>query len=95
MKFLALEKELPDTTAEQFLPLLREEARRVWEIQQAGLLREIYFDANLHTAVLVLECSAVEEAGEVLATLPLVKAGLITFDLIPLIPYDGYARLFS
>jgi hypothetical protein len=26
---------------------------------------------------------------------PLVEAGLITFDLIPLIPYNGYTRLFG
>ena len=95
MKVLALEKELPGTTAEQFLPLLKDEAGCVWELQQAGRLREIYFDANQHTAVLVLECSDVEEAGGLLATLPLVQAGLITFDLIPLVPYDGFARLFA
>jgi hypothetical protein len=45
--------------------------------------------------VLVLECAGVSEAREVLATLPLVKEGLITFDLIPLVPYPGFARLFA
>ena len=28
-------------------------------------------------------------------TLPLVAQGLIEFDIIPLVPYDGYARLFA
>ena len=95
MKLLALEKELPAMTAEQFLPLLKDEARRVWELQQSGQLREIYFNSEQHTAVLVLECPTVEEARSFLAMLPLVQAGLITFDLIPLIPYDGFARLFA
>jgi muconolactone delta-isomerase len=95
MKILAFEKELPGTTAENFRPLLKGEARRVWELQQSGTLREIYFNADQHTAVLVLECSNVEEAHRLLATLPLVQTGLITFDLIPLIPYDGLARLFD
>jgi len=44
---------------------------------------------------LVLECADVDEANAVLSTLPLVKAGLITFELIPLGPYPGFARLFA
>ena len=31
----------------------------------------------------------------ILATLPLVQEGLITFELIPLAPYPGFARLFE
>lgn len=95
MKLIALECELPGVTAEQFQPHLKAEARRVWELQQSGALREIYFHADQHTAVLVLECSSVEEARDLLAGLPLVAAGLIEFDVIPLAPYDGYVRLFD
>ncbi len=94
MKFLAIERELPGATAEAFRPLLEDEARRVWELQQSGALREIDFDAERHIAVLVLECKDKDEALQLLATLPLVKADLIAFDLIPLVPYDGFARLF-
>jgi muconolactone delta-isomerase len=95
MKFLALERETPGTPAEAFQPLLKPEARRIWELQQSGTLREVYFTADLHTAVLVLECPNTESARHLLATLPLVQAGLIVFDLIPLIPYDGFVRLFA
>ena len=95
MKFVAMEKELPNTTAEAFQPLLKDEARVVWELQQSGELREIYFNADQHTAVLVLECTDMEAARHLLATLPLVQAGLIAFDVIPLVPYDGLARLFA
>ena len=95
MKILALEKEFPGATADAFRPLMQAEARRVWELQQSGVLREIYFDAGQHTAVLVLECAGVEEACQLLSTLPLVAQGLIEFDIIPLVPYDGYARLFA
>jgi len=31
----------------------------------------------------------------VLATLPLVKEGLITFEIIPLAAYPGFSRLFE
>jgi muconolactone delta-isomerase len=95
MKFLAFERELPGATAEEFKPLLTEEARHVWELQQSGVLREIYFHAEQHTAVLVLECAHAEEVRSVLATLPLVQARLIDFELIPLVAYDGFARLFA
>jgi muconolactone delta-isomerase len=95
MKILALEKELPDASAEKFKPLLKDEARRVWELQQSGSLRESYFRGDQHTAVLVLECADVDEARQLLSSLPLVAAGLIEFEVIPLLPYDGLARLFS
>jgi hypothetical protein len=45
--------------------------------------------------VLTLECSDVDEARGVLAELPLVAAGLIDFELIPLRAYPGLARLFA
>lgn len=95
MRILALENESPGAPAAQFQPLLKEEARCVWDLQQSSLLREIYFTAAGHTAVLILECPDQETAVQILARLPLVKAGLIRFDLIPLVPYDGFARLFE
>ena len=30
-----------------------------------------------------------------LETLPLVQAGLIRFEVIPLVPYPGFGRLFE
>jgi hypothetical protein len=36
--------------------------------------------------VLILECGKVKEAQALLATLPLVKSGLIAFEIIPLVP---------
>lgn len=95
MKILALEKEVPGVTEEAFAPHLHAEALRAWELQQEGILREFYFRADRDDAVLILECANVSEAHRILSTLPLVKAGLIDFDLIPLKAYPGFARLFS
>ena len=95
MRILALEKETGTATGEDEQKLLREEARRVWELQQAGLLREIYFRADRPQAVLVLECENISDAEVALQTLPLVQAGLIEFEIIPLAPYPGFSRLFS
>ena len=95
MKILALEKEVPGVTGEQFRPHLAAEAARAWELYQQGVFRELYFRADRHEAVLVLECAGVAEAQQTLATLPLVRAGLITFEIIPLVAYPGFARLFG
>ncbi len=95
MKILALERELPGVTEAQFRPHLKAEAARAWELYQTGLIRELYFRQDWPGAVLVLECADVEAANDVLNTLPLVKAGLIAFDLIPLKAYPGFSRLFA
>ena len=80
-----------------FLPVphLKAEAARVWELYQSGKLREIYFRGDRSEAVLILECAIVEEAELLLASLLLVQAGLISFEVIPLIPYPGFERLFG
>ncbi|HWR65381.1 MAG TPA: hypothetical protein VN364_04635 [Bellilinea sp.] len=75
MKLLALEHEVNGINPNAFQPLLKAEARQVWELQQSGILREIYFRQDQSTAVLVLECENVAEAQKVLGRLPLVQAG--------------------
>ena len=95
MKILAIEKEIDGTTKEQFTPYLKLEAQRVWELHQTGVIREIHYGKSSHNAVLILECKDEIEAKEILDTLPLVKEKLITFEIIPLIPYDGFERLFN
>lgn len=95
MKILAMEIEMPNVSGKDFEPYLKAEALRVWELYQVGIVREIYFDNNKHNAVIILECKDTQEAEEYLKTLPLVKEGLICFDIIALEPYPGFARLFS
>ena len=95
MKILALEHELPNTTAVAFRQYAKDEARKVWALYQAGMVRETYFRADRSEAVLVLECQTVEEAREALSTLPFVKNQLIIFELIPLKAYLGFERLFE
>ena len=94
MKMLALEHELPSVTKDGFHKYAKVEARRVWELVQAGVVRETYFRADRSEAVLVLECQSVGEARDVLSTLPYVENQLITFELIPLKAYPGFERLF-
>lgn len=96
MKLIALEHEQPDAHPSDFTPdLLAAEARRVYALQQADVIREIHFRADRHEAVLILECDTLDAARAALDTLPLAQAGLITFEIIPLKPYPGLARLFA
>ena len=95
MKILAIEHELPDASSDAFQRYAPEEARKAWDLHQAGLIRELYFRADESSAVLVLECASIGEAMKVVAELPFVREGLIPFELIPLQAYPGFARLFN
>ena len=96
MKIIAIEHDPPNVTEDQFTqPLLIEEAQRAWELYQSGIIREMYFRADRYEAVLVLECADVEEARAALNSMPLVREKLIGFELIPLVAYPGFARLFD
>lgn len=96
MRILAIERPVAGTTDAQFTPELRAaEARQAWNLHQAGVIRELYFHADEAMAVLVLECPDVAAADAALESLPMVTAGLIEFEVIPLRAYPGFARLFE
>ncbi len=95
MKVLAIEKEVLGTKPEDFISHLKAEATRVWELYQSGYIRELYFRQERNEAILILECVDSEEAQQLLGSLPLVQEGLISFEVIPLIPYPGFERLFG
>lgn len=95
MKILAIDKILPGATEEKIYPHIKEEAAKGWELYNAGVFREMYFRTDRGGAVLILECTDVEAAKKVLDTLPLVKAGLVDFDIIPLGPFMPFGTLFA
>jgi len=90
MKIVALEHELPSATTEGFQEHAKDEAQKVWELVQAGVIRETYFRADRSEAVLVLEYPSAEDAREVLSTLPFVQNKLITLKA-----YPDFERLFA
>lgn len=94
MKVLALAHDLVEADDARFAELRPAEARMVWELSQADVLREVYFRADHPSGVLVFEVPDVAAARAAIDRLPLVAAGLIDFELIPLMPYPGFARLF-
>lgn len=92
MKLLAIEKELSEVNWNQENEVLINESYRVYKLFQDGIIREIYFNEN-ENAIIMLECATKEEAQDVLGTLPLVEAGLISFSVMELHPYSGFDRI--
>jgi len=95
VRILALEVEKQEIAADDIHSILTEEAKKVWKLYQDDFIREIYFRADKTSAILMLECSDIKEAKQRLSELPLVSANLIAFELIPLVPYPGFSRLFE
>jgi hypothetical protein len=94
MKILAIEKELMPVDWKNESQTLIEEAKSAYKLMLSGNLREIYFSENKN-AVLILECEDKIVAKQLLDKLPLVKKGIIDFEIMELQPYTGFTRLMD
>lgn len=83
MKVLAISTNTGDPT-----PHLGDEARRVAELKDAGVIEELYLKADRTGAVLLLEAESGDEAERHLATLPLVQRGVTSFAVTELLTPD-------
>lgn len=96
MKILCLDKIMPGVDAKKdIFPHMAEEATTAWDLYRSGVVREMYFRQDRGGVVLVLECAGVPEARAVIDSLPLVKRGLVDFDLIPLGYFMPLEALFA
>ena len=96
MKILVLPKPIEGVSREEMLQHAAAEIQAVWELYKQGVVREFYTRANEpNRVVLLLESASVEAAWDALATLPFAQLHLIDFDVIPLAPFYGLARLFE
>ena len=80
---------------EQLVPMGKEEALRGWELYAAGRLRWVMSRTDTRGIVALFEAADLEEARKAVESMPMVKAGLIAAELIPLAPYVGFERLFA
>jgi hypothetical protein len=94
MKILAFEQESGDINWDLQEDTLKDEANTVYRLYQSGIIREIYFTDDSE-AVLILECENKLKAKEILDSLPLVKKGLIGFNIMELKPYTGFNRILN
>ncbi len=95
MKIFAYDKKLSHVTLDDIKPHLHDEIKYAWDLYKKGIIREIYFRADNPGAVLVLECESISEAKQTISELPLVKAGLIEFEFIPVGPFVPFENLFA
>jgi hypothetical protein len=94
MQFLALSRRLEGTTPEKLGAHAADEAREAWRLHTEGVLRSVHLCPDRPGSVIVLECSSLEEAQVALQRLPMVRAGLIAFEVSRMLPYTGWAALF-
>jgi hypothetical protein len=95
MKILCLDRPLPGASVERYQPHLEREVRHSWESYKKGVIRDIYFRQDRPGVALLLECESTDAAKAALADFPLVKAGLIEFEIIPLGPFANWEMLFA
>jgi hypothetical protein len=80
---------------EQVLPVVKPEAAKVWDFYARNCLRSIHYIADKSGAVLLCEANTVEEINAMIAQLPMAQAGVMQFEVIPLLPYTGTEELFA
>lgn len=92
---LAMDRILPGTTEDKVKRLLADETRAVVNLYLAGQIRQWYFRQDRPGAVFLLEVTDLDQARSLLGGLPLSKAGLVDYDLVPVGPYIPLARLLQ
>jgi hypothetical protein len=81
MKVLAISRNTGDPSSH-----IPDEMRRIAELQEAGVIEQLYLKADRSGAVIMLETESTEEAERQLATLPLVERGVTRFEVTQLMP---------
>lgn len=94
MKFLCLDRPAPGATLEKYQPHLEREVRHTWDAYKRGIVRDIYFRQDRPGVAIFLECESADAARRTLAEFPLVRAGLLDFEVIPLGPFVNWELLF-
>jgi muconolactone delta-isomerase len=95
MQYLVIMRVKPGTSQEQLGPLMKPEAAKAWDMMASGALRSIHFIKGPVGAVLLFEVSDEKEVEVRVSQLPLVEAGLVNVEVLPLTPFTGFAALFS
>lgn len=92
---LAMDRILPGATEDKLKALLGDETRAVLNLYLAGQLRQWFFRQDRPGVVFVLEASDLDAARATLRQLPLAKAGLVDYDIVPIGPYIPLATLLQ
>ncbi len=95
MKLLAIGRPRPGLDAPREIAAhAAAEMQALWELYRGGAVREMYSPGG-PGSVLVLEAASRQDAEAALQALPLVKAGVIEFEVLELHPFAALAMLFA
>ena len=95
MRYLVVvQRNLDKFTPAQFQPYLEPEAERARELHAQGLFRAIWTYADDEGkpkgAVIELDSDGPESINQLLRTLPMASAGMIDWQILPILPYRGF-----
>ena len=96
MRYLVVVQRKDDQfSSAEFQPYLEPEAERARELHSQGVFRSIWTYANEEGkpkgAVLEMDGDGPEEIDAILKTLPMASAGMITWEILRILPYRGFA----
>jgi hypothetical protein len=88
-EIMAMTRLKPGVALPDVMKLVQEEVRVAVQLYLDGKIGQWYTRSDGKGAVLFLRCGTVDEARALLAALPLVKAGYIDVEYIPVGPFSG------
>jgi hypothetical protein len=94
MQHLVILRVKPDATEEEQAQHRKAEAAMVWELITSDVVRSIHFIPGPGVALHV-EAKDEQEAETYINRLPMVEAGVVGSDVLPLRPFTGLTALFE
>ena len=94
MQVLAIDKMIKAVDDSELMKHLPEELAATVKLYLDEKVRTFYFRKDRPGIIFIMEADSLEDAKESLITLPLVKVGILNFDLIPIGPLLPLGTLF-
>lgn len=95
MRFVSICRPVDGAGMEQFQPYLEAEVRYGWDNYKNGTFREIYFRQDVLGVVVMVEADSLNAARAAVENFPLARAGLVSFETIPVGPFTNWEMLFA
>jgi hypothetical protein len=93
-KIFAVARPTPEVTWEDMVTVMQTEAAHVWALYERNILRDAWIRTDALGAVYVLE-TAPDAAAGLLSEQPMVRYGLVDFEVVPVGPYTPLSLLFG
>jgi hypothetical protein len=95
MQYLVIVRVKEEAPIRQVRALVKPEAAKIWEYYVGEKVRSAHYFADMEGVVLFLEAANLEEVEAAAHDFPMVEAGFLSTEIIPLKPYTGFASLFK